>query len=585
MNKSANKSSFKRFLPYLGLYKKELIAALALGFVSGLAAVTMTYYIGYGIDQMTGPGEVDFTSLKIILMSLFVLLVITATTQWLVQRLGNRVAYRSVAKLRADGFNHLNNLPINYYDQNPHGSLISRFTNDLDLVSEACTAIFNNLFSGLTIVIVALISMFNISVGLTGIVVISTIIIFIISWLVAQASQKRFGSQQRILGDISSYINEIVGNQKLVKAFQYEALSEEHFAELNNALQIEGQKAQFNSSITNPLSRFVDHLAYVFIGLLGGWLILKGHSALTVGMISSFTIYSAQFTKPFIEISGLTTQIQGGIAGLDRMFNLLDQPIEKSDDQDTLILTDQVQGAISFKDVAFSYLPDQPLITDFNLDVNPGETIAIVGKTGAGKSTLVNLLMRFYDVTGGEIMIDGQPISAYSRDSLRQSFGMVLQDTWLFDGTILDNLTLGRPQATDEEIVAAAKSANIHQFIEKSPHGYETVIGSTGTEISDGQRQLLTIARTMLSQPSMLILDEATSSVDTLTELSIQKAFNLLMEGRTSFVIAHRLSTIENADKILVMDSGQIVEIGSHTELLNKPNGAYAALYHSQFTK
>lgn len=584
MNKKTQ-SSFRRFLPYLALYKKELLLALILGFTSGLAAVTMTYFIGHGIDQMTGPGDVNFTSLKMILLNLLGLLIITALTQWLVQRLGNRVAYQSVAKLRLDGFKHLNNLPINDYDQQPHGSLISRFTNDLDLVSEACTAIFNNLFSGLTIVIVALISMFKINVGLTSIVVTSTIIIFFISWFVAQASQKRFQSQQRILGDISSYVNEIVGNQKLVKAFQYEELSENHFASLNNALQVEGQKAQFNSSITNPLSRFVDHLAYILIGLLGGWLILKGNSTLTVGMISSFTIYSAQFTKPFIEISGLTTQIQGGIAGLERMFTLLDRPVETPDDATALKLTDNIKGAILFQDVTFSYLPNQPLITDFNLTVAPGETIAIVGKTGAGKSTLVNLLMRFYDVTAGQIVIDGQPITAYSRESLRQSFGMVLQDTWLFDGTIRDNLILGRPEATEAELIAAAKAANCQSFIEKLPQGYDTIIGSTGAKLSDGQRQLLTIARTMLSQPSMLILDEATSSVDTLTELSIQKAFNLLMEGRTSFVIAHRLSTIENADKILVMDSGHIVEIGSHSELLNKPNGAYAALYQSQFTK
>ncbi|QIL46038.1 ABC transporter ATP-binding protein [Vagococcus coleopterorum] len=574
----------KRFWPYLNKFKIELLLALFLGILSGLSSVLMTYEIGRGIDAMVGVGNVDFPLLKKVIMYLVGLLITAAITQWLVQIIGNKIAYHSVAKLREDAFTHLNDLPINFYDQTPHGSLISRFTNDLDLVSEACTAIFNNLFTGMTVVIIAFVSMVKINVSLTILIVISTGVIFIISWLVARASQKRFTAQQQIIGDMSSFINEIVGNQKIVKAFHYEDLSENRFNELNMALQIEGQKAQFNSSLTNPLSRFIDHLAYVLIGLLGASILIAQPKAMTVGLISSFTIYSAQFTKPFIELSGLTTQIQGGIAGLERIFFLLDQTTEIDSSTRKLDLNKTI-GKITFNKVDFSYLPTQPLISDFNLIVNPGETIAIVGKTGAGKSTLVNLLMRFYDVTNGEILLDDVNIQDYSRASLRKSFGMVLQDTWLFDGTIKDNLKFGKTNATDEEVVAGAKAANIHQFIMKLPQQYETVIGNAGVKISDGQRQLLTIARTMISEPPMLILDEATSSVDTLTEKIIQETFQKMMAGRTSFVIAHRLSTIEKADKILVMEQGQIIEIGSHTELLAKEDGPYKQLYNSQFSK
>ncbi|CAM3347052.1 ABC transporter ATP-binding protein [Vagococcus fessus] len=584
MKQSAQSSSFKRFLPYLSQYKKEIVGAISLGLLGGAATVMMTYYIGQAIDTMVGVGHVNFKQLEYYLLILVGLLGVASLAQWGVQLLGNKMAYHSVATLRKESFDHLNHLPVNYYDQHSHGDIISRFTNDLDTVSEACVAIFNNLFSGMTIVLIAFVSMLALSWQLTLIVLVATPLIFLISWLVARSSQKRFASQQRLVGDISGYVNEVIGNQKLVKAFQYEDQSQQQFDKLNHTLQIEGQKAQYASSLTNPLSRFIDHLTYVFIGLIGGLLVVKGNTTLTVGMISSFTIYSSQFSKPFIELSGITTQIQTGLAGLDRTFQLLDEPIETEDTSDSLPL-EQTVGAIEFKHVAFSYTPDKPLIKDLNLSVKPGETIAIVGKTGAGKSTLVNLLMRFYDVSAGDILIDNHSIKDYQRDSLRKAFGMVLQDTWLFDGTIKDNLRLGKPGATDDMIIAGAKSANSHSFIMKLPQGYDTIIGSNGVKISEGQRQLLTIARTMISEPPMLILDEATSSVDTLTEQIIQEGFLKMMTGRTSFVIAHRLSTIRNADKIMVMDQGEVVEIGSHHDLLAIPDGAYSQLYHSQFAK
>ena len=578
------KSAFKRYLPYLTIYKKELVLSLFLGIIGGSATAIMTYFTGKAIDTMIGQGAVNFSALFQILGLLAVVLVCGTLSQWIVQIFSNRIAYKSVGELRKDAFNHLNNLPINYYDQTAHGNIISRFTNDLDFVAEATVAILNSLFSGLTIVIISLVSMLMLSVPLTLIVLVTTPLIFIITWVVAHSSQKRFGAQQKIVGDISSFINEVVGNQKIVKVFQYEDRSQANFQAMNSQLLVEGQKAQFASSLTNPLSRFVDHLAYVGIGLIGGLLVLKGQTTLTVGIISSFTIYSSQFSKPFIELSGITTQIQTALAGLSRTFEILDEVPESAEPETALVLND-VKGEIAFRDVSFSYIPEKPLIRDLNLLVTPGQTVAIVGKTGAGKSTLVNLLMRFYELNAGEILIDGQPLTNYTRDSLRQSFGMVLQDTWLFDGTILANLTYGRPEATLEEVIAGAKAANIHTFIKRLPDGYDTVIGSRGVKISEGQRQLLTIARTMISEPPMLILDEATSSVDTLTEQTIQAAFLKMMKHKTSFVIAHRLATIREADTILVMDNGQIVEIGNHHELLAKPEGFYRQLYDAQFNR
>jgi ATP-binding cassette, subfamily B, multidrug efflux pump len=575
--------SLKLFIPYLAAYPKELIAAIILGIASGITSVLMTYYIGVVVDQMVNQGAVDFPRLFQILQLFIGIFLVTVVSQYLIQRLGNTVAFDSVAKLREETFKHLNKLPLSYYDQSSKGDIVSRFTNDMDNISTAISAVFNQVFSGMTVVLVALVFMLYLSPMLTLVVLVATPIIFLITYIVARTSQQYFTSQQQLVGSISGFITEMVGNQKIVKAFQRENQNQRNFEALNQELYVRGQKAQFASSLTNPSSRFVDHLAYLMVGLVGGLLALKTNSDVTIGIISSFTIYSSQFTKPFIELSGITIQIQTAIAGLDRSFELLKEPVEQADDPDAISLT-EAKGKIVFEHVDFAYQKDQPLIEDFNLTVEPGETIAIVGKTGAGKSTLVNLLMRFYEVDKGTITIDGTNIRHLTRDSLRQQFGMVLQETWLMDSSLRANLRYGRKSATDEEIYAALKDAYMYDFVMRLPDKLDTIVGEAGIKLSDGQRQLLTIARTMISQPSMLILDEATSSVDTLTEQKIQSAFLAMMKNHTSFVIAHRLSTIQNADQILVLDHGHILEVGSHQELLQK-NGFYKKLYEAQFSR
>lgn len=576
-----NSQSITAFMPYLRQFHLQNWCALLLGMISGIASVLLTYAIGQIIDLMQAAGKVEFQLMYRAIGYFILLVVVNVLGQYFIQRIGNRVAYLSVANLRKDAFKHLNQLPVSYYDRTPHGNIMSRFTNDMDNISAAIQAIYTQVFSGGTIVVISLGMMFYLNIWLTLVVLIATPIIVMSSWVVAKLSQKNFVAQQSILGDMSSFITEMVGNQKIVKAFQHETINQQKFEEMNQILYVKGKNAQFSSAIANPLSRFVDHLAYVAVGCVGGILAIKHPELVSIGTVSSFTIYSSQFSKPFIELTGLTTQIQSAMAGMERTIDLLSQkPIHEKITQEL----PKVKGEVVFDQVHFSYVPTQPLIENFNFTAKPGQTIAIVGKTGAGKSTLVNLLMRFYEVNAGKILIDGVDIANVSRDQLRKNFGMVLQDTWIFDSTLRENLAYGRPDASDEEIYEALKKSYMYDFVARLPQKLDTQLGEKNLKISDGQRQLLTIARTMISNPPMLILDEATSSVDALTERKIQDAFLAMMKGKTSFVIAHRLSTIQAADQILVMDHGHIVEMGTHHQLL-KQNGYYAKLYHAQFTQ
>ncbi|MEK3983368.1 ABC transporter ATP-binding protein [Paenibacillus sp. FSL K6-3166] len=576
MNKN---NIWKRLIVYTGHYRKIAIGAVVCALLSVIASLIGPLLIGKAIDFMIGPGEVDFDAVLRLLLILAAVYIVGSFFGWLLTYLTNRIAYRTVYDLRRELFDKLNVLPLKFHDNHPQGDSISRFVNDMDAVSDGLLQGFSTLLTGIITIVGAIVLMMYISPLMTLVVLLSAPATFFVARFITIRSQKMFKEQAKILGGLNGYVEEMIGGQKVVTAYHYEERAMSQFEDQNETLYQTGVKSQFYGSLSNPTTRLVNNVTFSVIAMIGSVMVIQGH--FTVGDLSSFLIFSNLFAKPFNEITGVITQLQSATASAQRIFAILDLTPEPADSKDAKIMSTS-QGTITFEKVSFSYHPERPLINDFSLEVKPGTRVAIVGQTGAGKTTLVNLLMRFYDVDRGSIKIDGVDIKTITRDSLRRNFGMVLQDTWLFGGTIRDNIAYGKPGATEEEVIAAAKAANAHSFIKRLPEGYDTKVSGSGDNLSQGQKQLLTIARVMLVDPPMLILDEATSSIDTLTEVRIQKAFLTMIAGRTSFVIAHRLSTIRESDLILFMKDGDIVESGTHEGLLAS-GGYYARLYNSQF--
>lgn len=571
----------KRILTFTKPYWLYLAGAV----VSALLSVSMVLYapilIGKGIDQIVAPGKVAFDQLLPILGELIAVALLGALFQWLMTLCTNMVTYKTVRDLRVCVFNKLEEIPLSKIDSRSHGDIISRIINDIDSISDGLLQGFSQLFTGIitTVITLGYMLAINFQVGLV-VVVITPLSLFVASFI-AKHSFSMFRRQSAIKGQLSGCIEELVGNQKVVKAFCYEERAQKEFDRINHELYDAGVKAQFYSSLTNPCTRFVNSVVYAAVALVGALSCIGG--GFTVGALSSFLTYANQYTKPFNEISGVVTELQTALASAKRVFAVMDEPAETPDDPDAAHPS-HAEGRVEIDHVSFSYHKEHPLIQDFNLKVQPGQRIALVGPTGCGKTTMINLLMRFYDTDEGEIRVDGVSSQKIARDALRSLYGMVLQDTWMFKGSVRDNIAYGKPDATDEEVVAAAKAAFAHSFIMRLPQGYDTILSEDGGNISQGQKQLLCIARAMLTKPSILILDEATSSIDTRTEVKIQKAFAEMMKGHTSFVVAHRLSTIREADCILVMRDGKVIEQGTHTELLQK-NGFYHELYYSQFVQ
>ena len=575
------KQTVLRLLEYVGKYKKLIVLSVLSALLSVLGTLYAPLLIGRAIDSMVAAKGADPAGIARLVLLLAAVYLGANLFLWLLNYLTNRISYFTVNALRKALFDKLAVLPLEFYDQNPHGDTSSRFINDVDIISDGLLQGSMALLQGVFTIVGAVAFMVYLNPGMALIVVLSAPAAYFTARFITTRSQKLFREQAAYLGQLNGYAEEMIEGQKIVKSFCYESRAEEEFRQINAKLYDTGVRSQFISSLSNPSTRIVNNIAYAVVGVCGSVAAIRG--LLTAGDISSFLIYAVVFAKPFNDITNVLTQMQAAVASAQRVFHILDLDPETPDPKDAASLA-ACTGRVEFDDVSFSYRPDRRLIEHFTLNVKPGSSIAIVGKTGAGKTTLVNLLMRFYDVDSGSIRVDGIDIRTLTRDNLRAQFGMVLQDTWLFDGSIRDNIAYAKPDAPLEEVVTAAKEAGADGFIRRLENGYDTRITEDGESISEGQKQLLTIARVMLTNPPMLILDEATSNIDTYTEMKIQRAFDRLTAGRTSFMIAHRLSTIRNADLIIVMNQGNIVESGNHEELLKK-NGYYADLYNSQFSR
>ena len=579
MDMKKYRSTIKRILGCISRYRWGVAASLACAFVTVLLTLYVPILTGRAIDFIVGAGAVDFLGMWEILKQIGIIIVMTAAAQWLMSHINNLVTYRVVKDIRTQAFDKLEILPLKYIDSHSHGDMINRIIADIDQFSDGLLMGFTQLFTGVLTIVGTLFFMFSMNPAITIVVVLVTPVSLFAASFIARRTYRMFKMQSQTRGELTSLVEEMLGNQKVVQAFSHEADAQETFENINENLRVWSLKATFFSSTSNPATRFVNSLVYASVGIAGAFAAVKG--LLSVGQLASFLSYANQYTKPFNEISGVITELQNALASAARVFELIDEEPQVPEDSDAAVLSD-AKGEVSLENVYFSYNPEIPLIEDMNLKVLPGQRIAIVGPTGCGKSTVINLLMRFYDVNSGSIRVEGTDVRHMTRQSLRTSYGMVLQETWLKSGTIRDNIAYGKPDASEEEIILAAKESHAHGFIRRMPEGYDTVISEDGGNLSQGQKQLLCIARVMLCLPPMLILDEATSSIDTRTEIKIQKAFGKMMEGRTSFIVAHRLSTIREADVILVMRDGHIIEQGTHEGLISK-NGFYAQLYNSQF--
>ena len=579
---SAKSAVLSRALKYVGRYKAYLWVSLFLSAVSVAATLYIPILTGQVIDLLIGQGAVKFSAMVPLLVRIGILIALGAAAQFFTGTCNNRLTYCTVRDIRNDAFRHLQRLPISYLDSHASGDVVSRVITDVDQFADGLLMGFTQLFTGILTILGTLGFMYSVNWIIATAVVVITPLSLVAASFIAKNTYKMFSLQTKIRGEQTSLIDEMLTQQKVVRAFGMEQPVQTHFDEINGRLRGASLRAVFFSSLTNPSTRFVNSLVYACVGVAGALTsIATGGVGLSIGSLSAFLSYANQYTKPFNEISGVVTELQGALACAQRVFELIDAP-EETPDSPSAKKLEPVTGSVEIQDVSFSYVPEKPLIRHFDLKVAPGQRVAIVGPTGCGKTTLINLLMRFYDVNDGKIVLSGQSIVDVTRESLRESFGMVLQDTWLKTGTVRDNIRMGREDTTEEEIVAAAKAAHAHGFIQRLPNGYDTVLTEDGGSLSQGEKQLLCITRVMLSIPPMLILDEATSSIDTRTEQRIQRAFEKLMHGRTSFIVAHRLSTIQNADVILVMNAGNVVEQGTHEELLQK-GGFYAKLYNSQF--